>query len=49
MQQEPHEKTRRSQRVTQPPTRFKDYEVFNDLAVTENGNFVHFALIVEED
>jgi len=48
-QQEPHEQTRRSQRVTQPPTRFKDYEVFNDLAVTENGNFVHFALIAEAD
>ena len=38
---------RRSYQVTQPLACFKDYEVFNDLVVTSERNFVHFALMAE--
>jgi len=40
---------RRPHRVIQPPTHFKEYEVFNVLVVTSKGNFVHSTLMAKSE
>ena len=43
------EQLRRSQRERKVPYTLREYELYPDIAITAEGNFVHFALLAKSE